>query len=495
MNARELQNYLWKWLLVAAGLHAVALVFSIGHQSVDEHFQILEFAGYKLGITPVQDMPVELGAMIRPWLQPGIVYSIVRAAQYLGIQNPFHWAFVLRALSLLLGWLSLWALGLNTARWFRDERSQRLFIRALALIWFLPALHARISSENWGGSTFLIALGLACAWNTPRVSLLAGFIAGLSFEFRYQMGFMVAGLGGWLVLQAFRGGSRKAPLYYSLGVAPALALGVVVDYWGYGKPVLAPWNYFHYNIVQGVVESFGGTPWWSIWTMTYTDTWPVLGSLTLIACAIAWIRHPLHPLTWAQIPFLLVHEWIGHKELRFFYPIAAAAPAYLALALSPSAVSWRWLRAWPAPARALGRWIVGGLEAYQLLALVLLTTAPASRKVVFESLVQAQIPSGAPRFELYYDGLDPYEQHGTPIHFYRDPVLMVLPLSARVPSSAPYWYSSSSTSAPPASCELIGSSLPDWLASPESPFHSQLPTRLRGLVDRLQRWSLYRCQG
>jgi hypothetical protein len=342
---------------------------------------------------------------------------------------------------------------------------------------------------------FLIALGLTCATSAPAVWLLAGFLAGLSFEFRYQMGFMVAGLAAWLGLRAIRGASWKAPFYYCLGVAPALILGTVVDYWGYGKPVLAAWNYFHYNIVQGVVESFGGTPWWSLWTMTYTDTWPVLGSLTLIACVVAWVRHPLHPLTWAQVPFLLVHEWIGHKELRFFYPLAAAAPAYLALALAPLPNAWRTQASWPKPLRTLGRLAIGTLEAYQLIALLALTFTPASRKVVFESLVQNQIPPGATRFELYYEGLDPYEQHGTPIHFYRDPALVVAPLGARVPSPGPYWFSTSSLTPPPAACELIGRSLPEWAARPETPGNFHWPPPLRGMVDRLQRWSLYRCQG
>jgi hypothetical protein len=190
---------------------------------------------------------------------------------------------------------------------------------------------------------------------------------------------------------------------------------------------------------------------------------------------------------------MLVHEWIGHKELRFFYPIAAATPAYLALALAP--LSERWRPRLPGRlASRLGGPLLASLELYQLVALATLTLTPASRKVAFESLVQAQIPFRAERFTLFYEGLDPYEQHGTPMHFYRDPALVVRPLAARQKNNTPYWLASSLATTPPAGCGALGSSLPDWVVGlPKS--SAPWPGVLRSLAARLQRWTLFRCQG
>ncbi|MBK5097796.1 MAG: hypothetical protein JJE01_08435 [Gemmatimonadetes bacterium] len=47
------------WLLVALVLNLAAAYFSWGFHQFDEHFQILEFANYKLGNSPASDLPWE----------------------------------------------------------------------------------------------------------------------------------------------------------------------------------------------------------------------------------------------------------------------------------------------------------------------------------------------------------------------------------------------------------------------------------------------------
>jgi phosphoglycerol transferase MdoB-like AlkP superfamily enzyme len=38
-----------------------------------------------------------------------------------------------------------------------------------------------------------------------------------------------------------------------------------------------------------------------------------------------------HPITWITIPFFLLHQYLGHKEMRFLFPILPFAPIIFAL--------------------------------------------------------------------------------------------------------------------------------------------------------------------
>ncbi len=81
--------------------------FSVGFNHFDEHFQIIEFAGLKLGLTEKTNLPWEFDCEMRPALQPFVVFSIYKAAALTGITNPFHISFVVRLLSAMLTFLSI----------------------------------------------------------------------------------------------------------------------------------------------------------------------------------------------------------------------------------------------------------------------------------------------------------------------------------------------------------------------------------------------------
>jgi len=54
-------------LLLLAAVTLVTAWFSITFYFPDEHYQVLEFVSYKLGITRSSDLPWEFSARIRPW--------------------------------------------------------------------------------------------------------------------------------------------------------------------------------------------------------------------------------------------------------------------------------------------------------------------------------------------------------------------------------------------------------------------------------------------
>ena len=81
--------------------------FSVGAHHPDEYYQVFEFANYKMGHTPVADLPWEFAAQCRPALQPFIVVILSNVLEILGMYNPFVVAFILR---LLMGILSYWVI-------------------------------------------------------------------------------------------------------------------------------------------------------------------------------------------------------------------------------------------------------------------------------------------------------------------------------------------------------------------------------------------------
>src|ERR1044071_1072032 len=113
-------------------LGAVTLVtawFSVTFYFPDEHYQILEFMSWKLGVTPVSELPWEFSAQIRPWLQPLLYFLISKPLLLLGVTDMFTVVFVLR---LGMGLLSLAALAVFARALLptiEGEGERRAFIR------------------------------------------------------------------------------------------------------------------------------------------------------------------------------------------------------------------------------------------------------------------------------------------------------------------------------------------------------------------------------
>src|SRR5437588_243279 len=111
-GADALQTTQWKkffFLCFAASLiiHLLTAWFSVGFQYQDEQSQIMDFAGYKLGMVPIDRLSWEFKEQIRPGIQPLVVVALYKSLQFLHIANPFLCTLILRIFSTLLGWASV----------------------------------------------------------------------------------------------------------------------------------------------------------------------------------------------------------------------------------------------------------------------------------------------------------------------------------------------------------------------------------------------------
>jgi len=326
---------------IAGGIvYVLAAVFSAGYYQFDEHFQILEFAGLKLGLTEPGNLPWEFHEQIRPTIQPALAVLVANLLGVVGIKSPFTIAMFLRCLSAAVSFFSVHLLYQAYSRQIKDAVLRNWLLLLSFLLWFAVFTNVRYSSENWSGTVFTIAF----AWyllKHPRVVwsyFLLGFVLGLSFLFRYQVGFLIAGFWMWLVLVE----RVKVVNWLSVvaGIVIAVGAGVLIDRWFYGGWTLSTWNYFEHNILMGRVSAFGTSPWWEYLKLTFIKAVPPF-SLVFIGSVLAvFVFRRKDPLTWTVLPFVLAHSLIGHKELRFLFPIIAFLAVFVVKAVELAQGRW-----------------------------------------------------------------------------------------------------------------------------------------------------------
>jgi phosphatidylinositol glycan class B len=342
-------------LLILAAIVIVTAWFSELFYFPDEHYQVLEFMSYKLGITPASDLPWEFSARIRPWFQPLVYFLIARPLMGLGLTDMFAVAFVLRLATGLFSLLALAVFAKAMLPTIEGEEEQRSFVRYLPWFGFLPYLFVRTSSETFSAAFFVLGLAVALGPKTASRMALAGLLCGLAFESRYQTGLLGFGLFAWLAIIA-RARMPALAAFVGCGLI-ALLIGALADRWGYGQFVFPPLGYVDVNLVKGVAaHQFGREP---VFAYLYLLPAQIFFGITLVLMAgmiLMWPRNPRHAVSWVTLPFVLVHTAIAHKEARFLFPLAILAISFPVLGFSPRLPLWRetftrvwqWRRSWAA---------------------------------------------------------------------------------------------------------------------------------------------------
>jgi phosphatidylinositol glycan class B len=453
--AREIPRAPVGWL-VAGGL-AIAVLsawFNRGFLSHDEHFQILEFAWYKLGRAPSNALAWEFREQMRPGLQPFMAAWATRGLEAAGLFTPFVLTFLLRLTSGLLAvWVTI-ALSMRVLPSIRQPALKVVLLAGSLFLWFLPAVHGHFSSDNWGGLLFFAGLCLlldavgdaGTEAGAPDVSsagvaardgadvaargatgirayaaaAAAGLLWGLAFYCRYQIGFAIAGAGFWLL---FVRRARLALIAMLLaGFVVACVAGAFADRWLYGGWVLTPYEYARANLIEGKAAAFGVKPWWFYGGQILLYLVPPF-SLVFVGLLVAgaWYCRR-HILVWATLPFLVGHSLIGHKEARFLIPITYAVVPLMVLAADNLPARAATTFAGWARSRA-GRYGARVFVVLNLAVLAVMTLKPSSEtEIVYRWLWQA---SEKQPITVYTVTGSPYNIISLDTYFYRAPNVTV----------------------------------------------------------------------
>ena len=216
------------WGFIALLVHLAAIWFTLGFMQEDEHFQILEFAGLKLGWTQPQLLPWEFASRIRPALQPIMVLATSR---FFSLLNPYIIALIFRFFAGIFGWaVSLIFIYQASCKWENLSAKKNLYIFN-AIFGFMAFFHARFSSENMAGSFCFLGLSiLLMLWNNPNFKrqgvwfFLIGLAFGLATDCRIQTLFIPLGIIIWgLINRKFTPGGF---LVLTLGGLMAIGVGI-----------------------------------------------------------------------------------------------------------------------------------------------------------------------------------------------------------------------------------------------------------------------------
>ncbi len=478
----QTQSERWSWGLLALLLLLTAH-YSVGYYRPDEHYQILEFAALKLGRIQPGAMPWEFSEQIRPTLQPWMALGFAKLFGGLGM-HPFWQVELMRLFSGFIGFLILRRFFEHTKEELKPEW-QPVYRWVLCLLWFLPFITVRFGSETWSAFGLLLAyLATRKALDKPAVLswLWVGVWLGLSFLFRYQTG--VAGVGLLLWLWIIKRVGWKATGAFVVGGLVVVVFGIVLDRIYYGNWVISAYGYLEFNILEGGAATYGVSPWYHYAVDLINKTHVVWGVLTLLGFGWWTYRKPSHAITWIAVPFVLIHSMIGHKEMRFLFPLAYFAPIWLVF-LAES-LPEKFSRS------ALAKWFGGLLIAFNSILLIGALLFSGRGDIKAQQYVQCS-NQGKP-VTLYVMEPDGYHPVGLVRSFYDDPKTAITEIQIEDPAQAKrqdgptYLLTSRRASSmdytlPTDQFELVYQSFPRWV---------ETNLNLFGWVDRTSFVRVYR---
>ncbi len=398
--------------LIAVGCFLTLLYafFSRGVYHSDEHYQILEYAHAKLFGTPAPEhLAWEYHLRMRPGLQPFVAWLVGYGLLATGIYSPFVLVGILQLLSGVLSMAVLLFFYRTVRDDLGDEKGRRWFLGLGCGLWFLAYLHVHFSAEMLSANLLLLLVGLTLRYvasdgrHPVRWGLLLGLVAGLTFVVRYQMGFALAGYGVWLLVYC-----RQWRLFAGMvpGVLAALVAGLATDRWLYGEWTLAPLNYLNGNIVAGHMLSFGAEPWWYYFEAAVLEGGVLFGLLGLAALFWFFWHRPRHVVTWMFVPFIVIHFFLGHKELRFLFPLLFFMPWFFVLLLRSFPPRIIGSRGW--------RWCIGVMALFNLGAVVYSLAAPVP-DICFYRMMRRHCADGMPAVALSIEGEKSYYAMPQPV--------------------------------------------------------------------------------
>ena len=339
-NKKDFIPFLSKWFLLSLIIHIVIAIFSTGFYHWDEHYQILEFLSTKIYGSSENDLPWEYRLQMRSWTQPGIYFLIAKFLSVFGLDNPISYAFFFRLFTSLIGWIALCSLGISLFFLFKEDIKRKWAVIFLTLTWYIPFIQTRASSEGLGTNVFILGLSMMI-WGLMKyqkqkkfpliLALACGIFFGLSFTFRFQMGFVI--LFSWLWAVFIGKIPRIKAFYIVAGIIAMILMEVLVDFWGYGIWTFAPWNYIWGNLhlmdTQKEMLSPFMYPWWNYLLFSFVKGIPPISLLLIISQLLYWFKKPLNLLTWATLPLFIIHTVISIKDMRYMFPIALLTPLTL----------------------------------------------------------------------------------------------------------------------------------------------------------------------
>ncbi len=301
--------------------YVASAIVSFWYWHVDEHYQISEFASYKLGITPLENLAWEFKAQIRSGILPFITYSISWIMIKLNIFHPFIAEAICRILAALLFVFSYLKL-LDYFELNLDESQKIIFRKFSIFFWVLPIIMVRFSSESVSSSLFWLGFYYfnINALRLKKTKLIfVGLIWGISFYIRMHLAIMIGIFFLWVII--FKRNRILDFGFIFIGFLISTCLEFIVNYWLYNEWIWSPYLYFKANVIDGIANQFGEMPFYFYFTELIKNSILPIGIFIIIGVLVYVWKNKTNLFSWLICGFIIIHSLFAHKEYRFLFPI------------------------------------------------------------------------------------------------------------------------------------------------------------------------------
>jgi phosphatidylinositol glycan class B len=388
---------------------------SDGWYHSDEHYTILEYAMYKMGEVSPEGLTWEFDAGIKPAFLAFLAFWLLKIFGILGMQDPYMQAFLMRSITAITAVLII-RFFIRRSRYLVDPGLYPAYRFFSYFLWFLPVLNVRFMPESLSG--LVLPLTLAVLLNQSlriRDHILAGALLGIGFLVRFPHGIFAIGIFSWLLF--IRKEKISSILPGMLALLLVTTLGLLADFWLYGKFEWTAWNYFKANIIGDTAEAFGTEAWWNYFYSIFRFLFFPIGTIVLLSFILVVVKQRRSLVVWTILPYFVIHSMIPHKELRYLFPLANLVPLLLMLA-------YQEIRPWLGRRKEAGRMVLR--SAFLILFLINLTAVftvslkPSNAGLMSVTRYIRQEYGDQPIRLISFNGSNPYEPAGTTASFYME---------------------------------------------------------------------------
>jgi len=306
-------------LILSALVRLISVIFSRGFGFHDDHFLIIESSqswvdDYDYNYWLPSESDPDRQPSGHPLLYVGFQYFTFKVLKFLSINDPQTKMLFVRLIH------ALWSLLIVRFGYLITEKLSNQKVASyvgllLGLYWFMPFVSVRNLAEFVCIPPFMWGIWLILKEKNYKNYLLAGVLFGIAFSMRFQIVFMLAGLGISLLL-------LKTPFKHILLLAIGFLLTSfltcgLVDYILWKKPFAEFLSYIQYNLDNAGI--YGNNNWHMYFDLILGLLIPPLSIALFIGYFYSYKRTLI--IFWSAFIYLAFHTYFPNKQERFVLTI------------------------------------------------------------------------------------------------------------------------------------------------------------------------------
>ena len=326
-NKKFFNNSEWLPFFVIFALSLFVRIYaantSLAQIYPDEIFQTIEPAHKLVFGRGITYWEFKYGA--RSWFFPGILAGAYKILDLIGVKDPLSINVGVKIFLGIFNSLAVSVVYLLFRRHNFAKKEAFLFTLPLAASYLVSYISVRTLTESASLPFMVFAVYFASNYienERIRELVFAFFAAGIAFMIRFQTAAFSFGLAVALFLTAKK--RFQSSLIFGFGFIFMMALQGLLDIFTWGSFFKSFITYFDYNVLRGVANKHGVSPWYFYLADCVKTFHPITLAAAVLTMALGIVdfRKKNRQVFLFFFPFLLffiVHSAIGHKEPRFVF--------------------------------------------------------------------------------------------------------------------------------------------------------------------------------